>query len=77
MVKKYTATIELSLDVPNEKVEKITLEHLENKIDEYTRNLAEYQGAINIRVSNFYKEEINETFNNFNWVRRLKRKTSS
>jgi len=55
MLKKYTATIELSLEVPNEKVEKITLEHLENKIDEYTRNLAEYQGAINIRVSNFYK----------------------
>ena len=60
MIKKYTATIELSLDVPNEKIEKITLEHLENKIDENTRNLAEYQGAINIRVSNFYKEEIND-----------------
>jgi len=55
MLKKYTATIELSFDVLNEKTEKITLEHLESKIDEYTRNLAEYQGAINIRVGNFYK----------------------
>ena len=54
MIKKYTATIELSFDVLDDKQEKTTLEHLEYKLDEHARNLAEYQDA-NIRITNFYE----------------------
>jgi hypothetical protein len=54
MIKKYTATIELSFDVLDEKTEKITLEHIETNLDEQARRLAEYQDA-KIYITNFYE----------------------
>lgn len=54
MTRKYKATIELSFDAPDEKAEKIVLEHLEYNIDEQARRLAEYQDA-KIYISNFYE----------------------
>lgn len=54
MIKKYKATIELSFDAPNEKAEKIVLEHLEYNIEEQARRLAEYEDA-KIYITNFYE----------------------
>lgn len=54
MIKKYKATIELSFDAPDEKAEKIVLEHLEYNIDEQARRLAEYEDA-KIYITNFYE----------------------
>ena len=58
MIKKYTATVELSFNGKDEKLDKIILDHFENKIDDYLRDLDkdEYQDA-SIRVSCFYKEQ--------------------
>ena len=54
MIKKYTATIELSFDVLDEKAEKITLEHIETNLDDKARDIAEYQDA-KIYITNFYE----------------------
>ena len=58
MLKKFTATIELSFNGRDKKLDKIILDHFENKIDDYLRDLdkAEYQDA-SIRMSCFYKEK--------------------
>ena len=53
MIKKYTATIELSFNVLDEKSEKVTIEHIEYKLDDYARDLADYQDAT-ISITNFY-----------------------
>ena len=54
MIKKYTATIELSFNGKDEKLNKIILEHFEDKLDDYARELADSQDA-SIRITNFYK----------------------
>ena len=52
--KKYKATIELSFNVLDESSEKITIEHIENKLDEQARDIADYQDA-KISITNFYE----------------------
>jgi hypothetical protein len=54
MIKKYKATIELSFNVLDENSEKITIEHIENKLDEQARDIADYQDA-KISITNFYE----------------------
>jgi len=54
MIKTYKANIELSFNVLDEKSEKITLEHIENKLDEQARDIADYQDA-KIYITNFYE----------------------
>ena len=55
MIKKYKATIELSFNVLDEKSEKITIEHIENKLDDKARDIADYQDA-KISITNFYEQ---------------------
>lgn len=55
MIKKYKATIELSIIVQDEKTEKVTLEQIENKLDEQARDIADYQDA-KISITNFYEQ---------------------
>ena len=56
MLKKYTATIELSFNGKDEKLNNIILEHFEDKLDDCARELADSQDA-SIRITNFYKEK--------------------
>ena len=59
MTKNYTATIEISFNgIECEKLNKGILDHFENKIDDYLRDLdkAEYQDA-SIRMSCFYRRK--------------------
>ncbi len=55
MIKKYRATIELSFNVLDENSEKITIEHIENKLDDKARDIADYQDA-KISITNFYEQ---------------------
>ena len=55
MIKKYKATIELSFNVLDQNSEKITIEHIENKLDEQARDIADYQDA-KISITNFYEQ---------------------
>ena len=56
MFKKYTATIELSFNGRDEKLDKIILDHFENKIDDYLRDLDkdEYESA-KLKMTCFYR----------------------
>jgi len=55
MIKKYKATIELSFDVLDQNSEKVTIEHIEYKLDDYARDIADYQDA-KISITNFYEQ---------------------
>jgi len=55
MIKKYKATIELSLIVNDEKTKNITLEQIETKLDEQARDIAEDRDA-KISITNFYEQ---------------------
>ena len=58
-MQQYKATIELSFNGKDEKLNKIILEHaeiraFEDKLDDYARELADSQDA-SIRITNFYE----------------------
>ena len=56
MFKKFTATIELSFNGRDKKLDKIILDHFENKIDDYLRDLDkdEYESA-KLKMTCFYR----------------------
>ena len=63
MIKKYKATIELSLIVNDDKTKNITLEQIETKLDEQARDIAEDRDA-KISITNFYEQITWKTYLN-------------